>query len=184
MNEERYDLEKIEFKAEKRFLSNMYPARMVIDYVIYDSVEHYYQSEKFSGGNARSQIIKANSPEKAKTLSRKIEKKHPEWVREDWDKSKKVKTMRTGVFEKFAQNKDIGKKLLLVEGYIEERNCWGDTFWGTVDGEGENKLGKILMTTQAKLKDMFGMPRQSNEKIISIMDGNEKDPEERSRPHA
>jgi len=36
----------------------------------------------------------------------------------------------------------------------------------------------------AKLKDMFGMPRQSNEKIISIMDGVEKDPEERSRPHA
>ena len=29
---------------------------------------------------------------------------------------------------------------MLIEG-----NEWGDTFWGTCDGIGENHLGKILM---------------------------------------
>ena len=31
------------------------------------------------------------------------------------------------------------------DGQIEEGNNWGDRFWGTVDGEGLNHLGKIIM---------------------------------------
>ena len=34
-----------------------------------------------------------------------------------------------------------------------EGNTWGDTFWGQVDGKGENKLGKLLMKIRDELME-------------------------------
>lgn len=53
------------------------------------------------------------------------------------------------------------KKLLKSEHYdflradehLEEGNTWGDTIWGTVDGVGENRLGKILMRVRDELNE-------------------------------
>ena len=36
--------------------------------------------------------------------------------------------------------------------YLEEGNNWGDKVWGTVNGEGENNLGKILMRVRKELR--------------------------------
>ena len=53
---------------------------------------------------------------------------------------------------KFTQNLLLKEKLLatgteeLVEG-----NNHGDTFWGCVNGKGENHLGKILMKVREEL---------------------------------
>ena len=33
-----------------------------------------------------------------------------------------------------------------------EENTWGDRYWGTVNGYGENHLGIILMDIRAKLQ--------------------------------
>lgn len=47
---------------------------------------------------------------------------------------------------------------MLIEG-----NDWGDTFWGMVDGEGENNLGKILMRVREEIKtDLKGKYEQEN----------------------
>ena len=35
---------------------------------------------------------------------------------------------------------------------LVEENTWGDSFWGTVNGRGENQLGQILMDVRAKLR--------------------------------
>jgi predicted NAD-dependent protein-ADP-ribosyltransferase YbiA (DUF1768 family) len=36
---------------------------------------------------------------------------------------------------------------------LEERNSWGDSYWGTdINGVGENNLGKILMDIRSELK--------------------------------
>ena len=43
---------------------------------------------------------------------------------------------------------DLKEKLINEVGLIEERNCWNDRYWGTVDGIGENNLGKILMSVR------------------------------------
>jgi predicted NAD-dependent protein-ADP-ribosyltransferase YbiA (DUF1768 family) len=42
----------------------------------------------------------------------------------------------------------------LTENYkLEERNNWGDIWWGVnINGEGENNLGKILMKVRNELK--------------------------------
>jgi len=42
-------------------------------------------------------------------------------------------------------------RLLAIEGLIEEKNSWGDTFWGTCEGVGQNHLGRLLMKTREKL---------------------------------
>ena len=46
------------------------------------------------------------------------------------------------------QNPDNYEKLIATEDkYLEETNWWGDTFWGkNLKGEGDNNLGKLLMT--------------------------------------
>jgi predicted NAD-dependent protein-ADP-ribosyltransferase YbiA (DUF1768 family) len=60
--------------------------------------------------------------------------------------------MRMCLFFKFKQNLDLAKLLKETgNSYIEERNCWGNRFWGTVDGLGKNWLGKLLMEVRETL---------------------------------
>jgi ribA/ribD-fused uncharacterized protein len=70
----------------------------------------------------------------------------------NWDYIK-VEVMRECLVQKFSQ--EPYKTMLLETGdtYIQEGNFWGDRFWG-VDletGEGENKLGKLIMEIREKL---------------------------------
>lgn len=168
-----FNYDKIEFKNEKRFLSNMFEIpikfeftpdlqkrfpNIISDGEIYPSTEHIYQMFK-SDNPAWKEIIKNTlEPRKTKTLVRKYFKKNLLFetdtqfsLRKDWD-SFRYELMYAIVTLKFYQNKDIAKKLSDLEGYIEERNCWGDTYWGTVDGIGENNLGKILMLVRARIR--------------------------------
>jgi hypothetical protein len=54
---------------------------------------------------------------------------------------------------KFSRNKGL-KNMLLETGtkYLCEENYWGDIYWGSCLGEGENKLGKTLMRVRSELK--------------------------------
>lgn len=55
---------------------------------------------------------------------------------------------------KFTQNEDLKEKLLATgNDILEEGNTWGDKVWGTVNGVGENKLGKILMKVREELRN-------------------------------
>ena len=66
-------------------------------------------------------------------------------LRDDWEDVKKY-WMLNVVYAKFSQNVELREMLLETEdAYLEEGNTWGDTYWGTVNGIGENNLGKILM---------------------------------------
>lgn len=54
---------------------------------------------------------------------------------------------------KFEQNPDIRQKLLDTGNrHLEECNTWNDRYWGTVNGKGENNLGKILMRIRDELR--------------------------------
>ena len=66
-------------------------------------------------------------------------------LREGWDGIRE-QVMYEVCKAKFLQNQDILEKLLQTgDEELVEGNHWGDTFWGACKGEGENKLGKILM---------------------------------------
>lgn len=60
--------------------------------------------------------------------------------------------MLTLIRQKF-QRFDLQEKLLATgNAYLEEGNTWGDRIWGTVNGEGENRLGKILMQVRQEIQ--------------------------------
>ena len=71
----------------------------------------------------------------------------------DWEEIK-LEQMYNNCMAKFFQHPDLREKLLqtccrpLFEG-----NTWGDRYWGTVNGYGENHLGIILMDIRAKLQN-------------------------------
>ncbi len=73
--------------------------------------------------------------------------------REDWENIK-LSVMKDIVRAKFSQNSDIAKKLLSTgNANLVAENDWNDTFFGTVSGQGQNYLGKILMDVRKELLD-------------------------------
>lgn len=112
----------------------------------YPSVENAYQASKMENPSDREKFkfIKASE---AKQLGRLLP------MRKDWD-SVKVDIMYSLVLQKFQTNNYLAALLLSTEDEeIQEGNWWGDTFWGTVNGKGENHLGKILMKVRSVIKE-------------------------------
>lgn len=53
---------------------------------------------------------------------------------------------------KFMQHPNLRKELLATgDCLLIEENQWNDRYWGTVNGRGENRLGKNLMDIRDKL---------------------------------
>lgn len=138
-----------EFAGPYRFLSNFYaPAEVVLDGVMYPTVEDAYQAAKTYNLSDRKRIEFVASPGQAKSLGRKLK------LRPDWEQVK-LGIMENLVMQKFSSNPYL-KRLLLVtdEDYLQAGNTWGDRFWG-VDLKckiGENHLGRILMRVRGKLR--------------------------------
>ena len=57
------------------------------------------------------------------------------------------------VRDKFTGNYALKAQLLATEDeHLEEGNWWGDRYWGTCEGVGENHLGKILMQVRSEIR--------------------------------
>jgi ribA/ribD-fused uncharacterized protein len=131
--------------GELGFLSPMYPCRVVIDDVIYNSAEHYYQSMKAVGEVDRKWIREAKTgyeaKERAHSLSdyRKVKKTDTE----------KVATIRKAFFAKFEQNPELAKKLIETGDAILLEDSPDDLFWGA---KGENWIGKLVMEVRTAIK--------------------------------
>ena len=137
----------IAFKGAYRFLSNFHPSPIQYNGLTYPTVEHAYQAAKVLDGVTRAQIRAAATAKDARRLGRAYA------VRSDWDQIR-VAVMEDLVRLKFTQNESLARQLLATDdARLEEGNWWGDTFWGTVDGFGENILGKILMRVRDELRE-------------------------------
>jgi hypothetical protein len=140
----------MQFRDEFRFLSNFWPCRIRIrignDFAIAKSVEHAYQALKTTDDELRRQVINCATPGQAKRLGQKLE------LRSGWNENK-VKLMEMLVRQKFHDRILAHQLLSTGDMHLEEENNWGDTFWGTVNGEGQNHLGKILMMIREELKN-------------------------------
>jgi len=126
-----------EFTGKYRFLSNFWSCFIVYKGVEYPSVENAYQAAKCLNRMDRERFLNIKASE-AKKLGRVIQ------MRPGWD-GEKLQVMYELVKQKFRD--PVLKEKLLATGtrQLEEGNWWGDTYWGTVNGVGENHLGKILM---------------------------------------
>ncbi|MEK6860600.1 MAG: NADAR family protein [Nanoarchaeota archaeon] len=135
------------FSGESRyyFPSNFYPVEIKFDGITYPSVEHAYQAAKTLDKDERYKILIVGSPGEAKKLGRKLK------LRENWEENK-IEVMLFLLRQKFDYPKF--KKWLLETGeeHLEEGNWWGDRFWGTCNGVGENWLGRLLMQVREEIK--------------------------------
>jgi hypothetical protein len=132
-----------------RFLSNFHPSEVFLNNNTerYKTVEHAYQAAKSSDPETRKLFQDPYiTPGKAKILGTNI---HP--IRKDWE-DVKLEIMEYLLLQKFKPGSELG--ILLEEKtkgkMIVEGNHWHDTFWGKCFcsnhlGEGQNKLGYLLM---------------------------------------
>lgn len=133
-----------DFRGKYAFLSNFYMAPLTYEGISYTNSEAAFQSGKVTSHEERLEFANLK-PSDAKRKGRRVN------MRSDWNDIK-YQVMYDVVKAKFQQNEDIKKKLLATEGgYLEEGNTWGDRIWGTVNGEGTNYLGKILMQVRKEL---------------------------------
>ena len=56
------------------------------------------------------------------------------------------------LYRKFAIPSLREKLLATGDAYLEEGNNWGDTIWGTVNGRGQNHLGRLLMEVRDAIR--------------------------------
>lgn len=133
-----------EFRGPWRFLSNFYPSEVTYEGDVYPTAEHAYQAAKTEDQDVREEIRNLPTPGKARRFGRGVE------LFDGWE-DQKINIMEAVLKDKFGDV--MLRDLLLSTGsaYLEEGNNWGDKFWGTVDGEGLNWLGKLLMKIRKEL---------------------------------
>jgi hypothetical protein len=133
------------FRGKYRFLSNFYPHPQHFGFNIYPSLENVFQLMK-TRDQEKWKEFEDIPPAEAKRLGQTLV------LREDWEE-KKLTIMEVLLRAKFA-NATLKKKLLATgDEELVEGNNWGDTFWGQVDGVGENHLGKLLVKIRKELRD-------------------------------
>lgn len=137
------------FTGKYAFLSNFYPVPGGIKAGkhIFLSVEHAYQALKCPKELRDERWNKYLNCTAAQ--AKKLGKQLP--LREDWS-TIKYNLMLELCSLKF--NEPSLAKLLLSTGDEEliEGNWWGDTYWGVCRGQGQNMLGKILMSIRLQKK--------------------------------
>ena len=136
------------FRGKYFFLSNFYEISVKYKGILYHNTEAAFQAQKCINESDKIKFSNLN-PSEAKKLGRRVN------LRSDWE-DVKINEMYNIVKEKFIQNSDLLKKLIdTKDTYLEEGNTWGDKIWGTVDGSGNNYLGKILMKVRDELKETY-----------------------------
>lgn len=133
------------FRGKNYYLSDFYERPVTYDGITYKNNEAAFQAQKCISYEDRKRFSDLNASE-AKRLGRKVS------LRPDWE-SIKVDVMTDIVHAKFEQNKDLAEKLCNTDtAFLDEGNTWGDRIWGTVNGNGKNLLGHILMSERDYLK--------------------------------
>lgn len=133
-----------EFIGRYYFLSNFFPCNLTYLGITYLNSEAAFQSMKTNSIKLRKDF-QLLSPSQAKYKGRGLK------LRSDW-KAVKDQIMYEVCRAKFEQN-PILRQMLISTGdeYLQEGNSWGDDEWGVIlGGEGENKLGKILMRIRSE----------------------------------
>jgi len=140
------------FFEDYRFLSNFHLCDINYDGIVYPSTETAYQAAKYDDEKLKKTFAQI-SPADSKKLCRAMPLP-PEKIAE-FDK-KKISIMHTINQIKYRNTKLRDALLETGDRQLEESNYWGDRFWGTCDGVGENNLGKILMNLRWEIR-VFGI---------------------------
>jgi ribA/ribD-fused uncharacterized protein len=130
--------------GEYGFLSNFYPSQFRINRVVYNSVEHYYQSEKAKSDRLKRWIRDAPSAYYSKVAGRGVRE---EDKADRWELVRPA-VMRKALRAKFVQNEELMRKLLATGDAELHEDSPDDLLWGA---KGEDLLGKQLMKLREQL---------------------------------
>lgn len=132
------------FCGEYRWLSNFWPCKIQGLDVVYPSVEHAYQAAK-APIDERHRFVGITAAQ-AKRLGSTFNLDRAEWdIRKDT-------VMVKALCVKFTDHWDLALKLISTDDrHLEELNVWKDRYWGVYDGDGQNRLGRMLMAVRANL---------------------------------
>lgn len=134
------------FFNDYRFLSNFHICPILYDGRIYGSTEAAYMSGKSNDPEDKIMFQQIVEPKEAKIKGRLVT------LRPDWEEVKDKVMYDVNVF-KYTFHPDLKARLLGTgDKYLEESNWWKDDYWGTVDGKGENKLGRVLMLIRDQIR--------------------------------
>jgi ribA/ribD-fused uncharacterized protein len=140
------------FRGQWAFLSSFYPSGFKAGNLWYPTVEHFFQAMKSTNMEYRVMVAACPTASQAKYMgSKKGMRQNGFTLRENWE-SIKEDVMLFGLREKFSD--PTLRHMLLSTGDepLEEGNGHGDTYWGTVNGEGKNRLGKLLEQVREEIK--------------------------------
>ena len=129
--------------------SNFYAAPLVLQGRTWPTSEHYFQAQKFAGTPREEVIRRSRSPSIAARMGRSRKYR----MRPDWEQVKDA-VMREAVLAKFTQHPDLRAVLLGTGEAVLVEHTERDAYWGDGgDGSGRNRLGQILMSVRAQLRD-------------------------------
>ncbi|KAH3764617.1 NADAR family protein [Pelomyxa schiedti] len=120
---------------------------------IWPSIEHWFQSQKFTTPEYQEQIRQAKTPDDAKELG---SQRRPDY-RPDWPQVREA-VMMAGLRSKFNQNEEL-RRILIETGdvslaeYAPDDALWGDGG----DGKGKNLMGVLLAVLRDELKKAEGL---------------------------
>jgi hypothetical protein len=141
------------YKVDKSYgcFSNFSPHPIQIEGLDWQTVEHYYQAQKFVGTENEgliSVIRDTKTPEQAAAIGRDRTRK----LRPDWEQVK-PQVMWQGVLTKFLTHTDIQTILLDTGEELIVEDSPTDYYWGCgQDKSGQNQLGKILMKVRQEIR--------------------------------
>jgi N-glycosidase YbiA len=129
------------------WLSNFFLSPMIVQEKEYPTVEHWFQSQKFTNLELQEKIRTCPTASHAKKLGRTRDVS----FLTNWD-SVKEQVLYEGLKAKFTQN-ILLHNLLLKTGSEEliEQSPW-DSYWGSGrTGKGQNRMGHLLMKLRSEL---------------------------------
>ena len=126
------------FRGEYSFLSDFHKCKVEFEGTTYPSVEHAFQAAKNPDPEYRGSVAAVGSPVTAKRMGKKTV------LRPDREEVKEG-IMYELLISKFSDPGLRDKLIATGDAELIEGNNHWDRYWGVCRGEGQNKLGKLLM---------------------------------------
>ncbi|MCA9390377.1 NADAR family protein [candidate division WWE3 bacterium] len=127
--------------------ANYYPAPILLDGTIWSTVEHYFQAQKTNIPEWKEKIRSAENPDEAKKIGWEV----PDYNDEYW-LAHRDEVMSKAVIAKIGQHPHIRELLISTGSQTLIEDSPNDTYWGMVQGHGENRMGKLLMKIRETIR--------------------------------
>lgn len=140
------------FDGQDTCLSNFHPSPMMVNGMVYATVEHLFNAAKTTDITEHELVRTAATPEAAKMLGRKVT------LRSGWGATVRYEVMREALEAKFADLTLRAHLLGTGDALLVEGNTWHDQHWGSCTCDkhrpwpGGNHLGRQLMALRSRLR--------------------------------